>query len=103
MPGHAASSRSRCSSASQDSLTEFCTLCRTERSWFVDRVEQPVRAHGHRSEPMEHPATLARRLFELTEPIGAVNFSADEPNEAMAELGFRGYWDGYFAGRSAPL
>lgn len=52
---------------------------------------------------MEHPATLARRLFELTEPIGAVNFSADEPNEAMAELGFRGYWDGYFAGRSAPL
>src|SRR4051794_24034353 len=52
---------------------------------------------------MEHPATLARRLFELTEPIGAVNFFADEPKEAMAELGSRGYWDGYFAGRSAPL
>jgi hypothetical protein len=42
-------------------------------------------------------------MFELTEPIAAVNFNADEPNEAMAELGFRGYWDGYFAGRSAPL
>lgn len=52
---------------------------------------------------MEHPARVARRLFELNEPIAAVNFSADEPNEAMAELGFRGYWDGYFAGRSAPL
>ncbi|HET9500633.1 MAG TPA: MarR family transcriptional regulator, partial [Marmoricola sp.] len=52
---------------------------------------------------MQHEATTARRMFELTEPIAAVNFNADEPNEAMAELGFRGYWDGYFAGRSAPL
>lgn len=52
---------------------------------------------------MQHPATIARRLFELTEPISAVNFFSDEPNEAMAGLGFRGYWDGYFAGRSAPL
>jgi len=52
---------------------------------------------------MQHPSGTARRLFELTEPIAAVNFTADEPNEAMAELGFRGYWDGYFAGRSAPL
>ena len=52
---------------------------------------------------MEHSALVARRLFELTEPIAAVNFFAEEPNEAMAELGLRGYWDGYFAGRSAPL
>ncbi|RNL77823.1 MarR family transcriptional regulator [Nocardioides marmorisolisilvae] len=42
-------------------------------------------------------------MFELIEPIGLVNFTADEPNEAMEQLGFRGYWDGYFAGRSAPL
>lgn len=46
---------------------------------------------------------VARRLFDLTEPISLVNFFADEPNEAMAALGFRGYWDGYFAGRAAPL
>jgi len=46
---------------------------------------------------------VARRLFDLTEPISLVNFFADEPNEAMAELGFNNYWDGYFAGRSAPL
>ncbi|MFL6071052.1 MAG: SCO6745 family protein [Actinomycetes bacterium] len=52
---------------------------------------------------MDQPAKIARRLFELTEPIAAVNFSADEPNAAMAELGLCGYWDGYFAGRSAPL
>jgi helix-turn-helix protein len=52
---------------------------------------------------MQHPEPVARRLFELTEPISLVNFMSPEPNDAMAALGFRGYWDGYFAGRSAPL
>ena len=52
---------------------------------------------------MTHPEPVARRMFDLTEPIALVNFFADEPNEAMADLGFSGYWDGYFAGRSAPL
>ncbi len=47
--------------------------------------------------------TTARRMFDLTEPICLVNFFSDEPNEAMAALGFSNYWDGYFAGRSAPL
>lgn len=42
-------------------------------------------------------------MFDLTEPISLVNFFSDEPNEAMAALGFTNYWDGYFAGRSAPL
>ncbi|MCW2783734.1 MAG: salK [Marmoricola sp.] len=50
---------------------------------------------------MQHP--VARRLHELTEPISLVNFCSQEPNDAMAELGFDNYWDGYFAGRSAPL
>jgi len=52
---------------------------------------------------MPHPEPVARRLFELTEPICLVNFFSPEPNDAMAALGFRNYWDGYFAGRSAPL
>ena len=52
---------------------------------------------------MQHPEPVARRLFELTEPICLVNFFSEEPNDAMEALGFRGYWDGYFAGRSAPL
>src|SRR3954453_845703 len=46
---------------------------------------------------------LARRMFELVEPIGAIPYSADEPNEAMFALGFTNYWDTYFAGRAAPL
>src|SRR5690349_23605532 len=52
---------------------------------------------------MPHQEPVARRMYDLTEPIAMVNFAADEPNEAMAALGFTSYWDGYFAGRSAPL
>jgi hypothetical protein len=52
---------------------------------------------------MQHREPVARRLFELTEPICLVNFFSPEPNDSMAALGFSNYWDGYFAGRSAPL
>src|SRR4051795_1832132 len=48
-------------------------------------------------------ATTARRMFGLLEPICLVTFLADECNEELAALGHRTYWDGYFAGRSAPL
>src|SRR4051794_6681596 len=47
--------------------------------------------------------SIARRMFELVEPIGAIPYTADEPNEAMFALGFTNYWDTYFAGRAAPL
>ena len=46
---------------------------------------------------------MARRMFELVEPIGVIPYSAEEPNEAMFALGFTDYWDTYFAGRAAPL
>src|SRR3954453_17276803 len=47
--------------------------------------------------------SMARRMFELVEPIGVLPYSADDPNEAMFALGFTNYWDTYFAGRAAPL
>jgi hypothetical protein len=47
--------------------------------------------------------TMARRMFELVEPIGVIPYAADDPNEAMFALGFTDYWDTYFAGRAAPL
>jgi hypothetical protein len=47
--------------------------------------------------------SVARRMFELVEPIGLIPYSADEPNETMFALGFTNYWDTYFAGRAAPL
>ncbi len=46
---------------------------------------------------------MARRMFELVEPIGVIPYSTEEPNEAMFALGFTNYWDTYFAGRAAPL
>jgi hypothetical protein len=46
---------------------------------------------------------MARRMFELVEPIGVIPYSAEEPNETMFALGFTNYWDTYFAGRAAPL
>ncbi|MCX4238674.1 MarR family transcriptional regulator [Streptomyces sp. NPDC020707] len=51
-----------------------------------------------------HPMTdIARRMYELLEPICLVTFFADECNEELAALGHRTYWDGYFASRAAPL
>src|SRR5947199_6591554 len=47
--------------------------------------------------------SMARRMFELVEPIGVIPYAAEEPNEAMFALGFNNYWDTYFAGRAAPL
>ena len=49
-----------------------------------------------------HPRTKIHRMFELVESIGTIAFS-DETTQAFLALGMRNYWDGYFAGRAAPL
>ena len=51
---------------------------------------------------MSHPRAKVHRMSELVEPIATVTFS-EVPNEAFLALGMRNYWDGYFAGRAAPL
>jgi hypothetical protein len=51
---------------------------------------------------MPHPQAKVHRMFELIEPIATVTFS-EVPNQAFLDLGMRNYWDGYFAGRAAPL
>jgi hypothetical protein len=48
-------------------------------------------------------ASVARRLFELVEPIAVVTYMANEPTEAVMALGAGDVWDAYFAGRAAPL
>ncbi|MDT5402829.1 MAG: hypothetical protein QOK33_6060 [Mycobacterium sp.] len=48
------------------------------------------------------PAT-ARRLFDRFEPVHAVTYFTPEARSAFDAVGFRGFWMGYFAGRSAPL
>ena len=45
----------------------------------------------------------ARRLHGLVEPIHLVTYFCAEPTDALMALGLRNYWDGYFAGRAAPL
>lgn len=45
----------------------------------------------------------ARRLWKLLEPIHAVGYFSPEPIAQLKEAGYRGYWMGYFAARSAPL
>ena len=47
--------------------------------------------------------SIARRLFQLVEPVAAVTYMANEPTEAVMALGLRNVWDAYFAGRAAPL
>jgi len=39
----------------------------------------------------------------VIEPIHAVVYFADEPKEAAEEVGLKGFWMGYFAGRAAPM
>ncbi|MGW5263843.1 SCO6745 family protein [Microbispora sp. NPDC004025] len=50
----------------------------------------------------QHSQAKVHRMFELVEPIATVTFSG-VVNEAFLALGMRNYWDGYFAGRAAPL
>jgi len=45
----------------------------------------------------------ARRLFDRFEPVHAVTYFTPEARSAFDAAGFRGFWMGYFAGRSAPL
>jgi len=49
------------------------------------------------------PGDTARRLHLLVEPIHLVTYFCDEPTDALLAHGLRNYWDGYFAGRAAPL
>lgn len=51
---------------------------------------------------MSHAQAKVHRMSELVEPIATVTFS-EIPNEEFLALGMRNYWDGYFAGRAAPL
>jgi hypothetical protein len=46
---------------------------------------------------------LTRALWTLFEPIHAVAYFAPEVRDAFAAIGLPRYWDGYFAGRAAPL
>jgi hypothetical protein len=52
---------------------------------------------------MQRVPELARQLYDRFEPVHAVTYFAPEARAAMDDLGYRGFWMGYFAARSAPL
>ena len=45
----------------------------------------------------------ARAVWRQLEPVHAVTYFAPECRAAFSEVGLRGFWMGYFAGRAAPL
>lgn len=49
------------------------------------------------------PRRAARALWTLIEPLHAVVYFTEDPHEDFAEVGLRGGWRRYFAGRAAPL
>jgi hypothetical protein len=52
--------------------------------------------------PMTELST-ERYMWSLFEPLHAVTYFAPQARQAFEEAGLRGFWRGYFAGRSAPL
>ncbi|MGV0645868.1 hypothetical protein ABQE44_20970 [Mycolicibacterium sp. XJ2546] len=52
---------------------------------------------------MDREPKLARRFFDRIEPVHAVTYFAPEARAALDGLGFKGFWMGYFAARSAPF
>jgi hypothetical protein len=47
--------------------------------------------------------SIARRLWNVLEPIHAAIYFAPESRERMAAAGLKGFWMGYFASRAAPF
>jgi hypothetical protein len=47
--------------------------------------------------------SAARAMWTMFEPVHDVTYFAPEALGAFTEAGLRGFWRGYFAGRSAPL
>lgn len=52
--------------------------------------------------PVDGAAT-ARRIWRLFDPLHTVTYFSAESREAFRDAGLKGFWMGYFAGRSAPM
>ena len=47
--------------------------------------------------------TPERELWSLVEPVHAIAYFAPPVSGCLADLGLHGFWNGYFAGRAAPM
>jgi hypothetical protein len=73
-----------------------------QRAPFVEKVEAAT-GQLPTTGTCSMTESTGRRMFRLIEPIAVVSYQAREPAQAVMALGFRNYWDAYFAGRAAPL
>jgi hypothetical protein len=53
--------------------------------------------------PPSDLAATARRMWLLFEPIHALTYFSDETTAAYKGIGLKGFWQGYFASRVAPM
>jgi hypothetical protein len=47
--------------------------------------------------------TESREFWTLVEPYHALTYFAPQAAAAFEDIGLRGFWRGYFAGRAAPM
>ena len=52
---------------------------------------------------MADTMSAARAMWTMFEPVHDVTYFVPEALRGFTEVGLRGYWRGYFAGRAAPL
>ena len=52
---------------------------------------------------LEDQRRAAREMWHLLEPIHAVTYFSDETTAAYKAIGLKGFWQGYFASRVAPM
>lgn len=62
-----------------------------------------VPARQHTNLTAAEARLRARQLWTLFEPIHLISYFTAEPRQAFEQVGVRGFWRGYFAGRAAPL
>ncbi len=58
---------------------------------------------GRTSAPTTERRARTRRLWQLFESIHAITYFSDETTDAYRSLGLKGFWQGYFASRVAPM
>jgi len=46
---------------------------------------------------------VARQMWRVLEPYHAVTYFSEDSRRAFSDVGLRGFWMGYFAGRAAPM
>jgi len=89
-----------------DHLARHCAVAVVHRAFDHADKQQAAAAGKYvetRLAAVRRDPGLARRFLDRFEPVHGVTYFAPEARAALDGLGYKGYWMGYFAARSAPL